>query len=89
MKQKTFKQRCIKFALIASTTALLLPVFILFSFKSKFENFSDIWKQLGITEKMHQEISGKVFYMVTCNTVVPGISKTSHWVTAKKLLLIY
>lgn len=51
MKQKTFKQHCIRIGIITATTALLLPVFILFSFKSKFENFSDIWKQLGITER--------------------------------------
>lgn len=51
MKQKTFKQRCIRMALVPSTLILLLPAFMLLSFKSKFENFSDIWKQLGITEK--------------------------------------
>jgi hypothetical protein len=50
MKQKTFKQRCIRISIVIATTFLLLPVFILFSFKSKFESFSDIWKQLGITE---------------------------------------
>src|SRR5688572_13698600 len=50
MKQKSFKKRLVKIVLSTATTVLLLPVFILFSFKSKFENFSDIWKQLGITE---------------------------------------
>ena len=51
MKQKTVKQRFVKLTIMTATTILLMPVFLLFSFKSKLGSYSDFWKQLGVSEK--------------------------------------
>jgi hypothetical protein len=51
MKPKSFRQRIIKIAIVAATVILSMPALMLYSFKSKIENYSDFWQQLGVTER--------------------------------------